>query len=126
MPEWLRMSVETEDDPRFGRVLHTRGMVPFGRPDLLMFGFDDAVVSAVAEAADAAANALAKGGVFGEGDRFLVARLKPNPRTLERAEATTVVLRPDENGPDVALENDGLILRLDAEVLDQMQLAQTH
>jgi len=126
LPEWLRMIVETDVDPRFGRVLHTRGMVQFGRPDLLMLGFDDAVVSAVAEAVDAAANALAKGGVLGEGDRFLVARLKPNPRTLDRAEATAVVLRPDENGPDVALENDGLILCLDAAVLEQMQLAQTH
>lgn len=123
LAEWLRLVVETEADPRFGAVLHTRGMVQFGRPDLLMHGFDHDVVSAVAEAVDAAANALAKGGVLREGDPFFVARLKSSPSTLDRAEAIVNVLRPDENGPDVGLENDGLILRLDADVLRQLQLA---
>jgi len=120
LADWIGMVFETDPDPRFGRVLHTRGMSQFGRPDIMMVGFPDEVVSAACEAINTVANSLAKGAGLRDGDRVLVARLSDGG-TFERVDGIVTALRPDDNGPDVGLGNEGFILRLEDGVLRRLQ-----
>jgi hypothetical protein len=121
LPEWLGVVLETKPDPRSGRVVHTRGMCQFARPDVMMLGFAEDVVSGAIEVVTSVAQNLAMGGVLSEGDRFLVARLQTPSGELVSAEVVAHVLRPDQTGPDVGLNNDGLIVHMEADLLQQLQ-----
>lgn len=115
--EWVGFVMPVDPAPRFGRVLHSRGMGQFGRPEVMMIGFDDALLDQAAAALWVAANDLAKGAVVSEGSRYLVAR----GVSTNSVEARVHALRPGENGPDCDLES-ALILSVPDEALRRMPM----
>lgn len=86
--DWIGMVFETDPDPDFGHVLHTRGMRQFGRPDLMMLGFDEGALDAAGGTIVEVATKLALGAALDSGEP----------------------LSPGDNGPDVGLDNDAMIL----------------
>jgi hypothetical protein len=91
---------ETEPVKGFGHPVHTRGMVKFGRPDLIA-GVDAGRIKDTA----LILNHLA--GLLAEGDELVVGR------RLRFDRRRTLVVQPYTPGariPDVVLANDGLLL----------------
>jgi hypothetical protein len=121
--DWIGMVMEMEPDPRFGRVLHTRGMSQFGRPDLMMLGFREDVPDAAGTTIVDIATKLAFGLPATSGERMPVAHLSEAKDAWSRVEVALEALRRDENGPDIRLGSDALILRIGDDVLGQIQLS---
>jgi len=92
---------ETEDTPGFGHVMHTRGLVKFGRPDLVLKGVEPADAEAGGVLLNGLASRAAKGAALRENQT-----VGPNglaARHLSRYE-------PGVTHPEVNLNNDGLVL----------------
>jgi hypothetical protein len=92
--------VETEPVPRFGYPVHTRGMIKFGRPDLIA-GVPADRIEETADILNQLARMLAEGHVLTPGRKVRV----DNRRTLVVGPYT-----PNAVIPDVDLANDGLLL----------------
>jgi hypothetical protein len=91
---------ETDATPGFGHVIHTRGMVKFGRPDL-MTGVASEDIDATHRILNRLARMQAEGTVITPGERI---RVDPVGSYLVAA------YKPDVNAPQVHLNNDGLLL----------------
>ncbi|GIE74952.1 hypothetical protein Aph02nite_09020 [Actinoplanes philippinensis] len=96
------ISVVAESEPAtgFGHAVHTRGMIKFGRPDLIM-GVPEAGIGEAAQILNQLAAMLADGHVLHPGRRLRV----DGSRSL-----TAVPYEPGDRIPDVRLIGDGLLL----------------
>ncbi|MBW6438678.1 hypothetical protein KZ829_33620 [Actinoplanes hulinensis] len=88
---------ETDSRPGFGHPVHTRGMIKFGRPDLIA-GVPSERIEQTAMILNHLARMLAEGHAFEIGQLFRV----DGERTLQ--------VTPYEGDPDVGLIGDGLLL----------------
>lgn len=96
----ISLTAETEPTPGFGHAVHTRGMIKFGRPDLIA-GVPADRITETGRILNHLARMLAEGAVIEPGERFRI----DGRRTL--------VAAPYEPGgptPDVNLPNDTLLL----------------
>lgn len=83
-------------------VMHTRGLAKFGRPDLVVPGFDARRQELGGRTLNALANSLALGTRMAPGSSL----------QLEDGRLITVeTYEPGKNAPDLHLNNDGLVLR---------------
>lgn len=119
--DWIGMVLATEPDPDFGRILHSRGMVQFGRPDLVILGFDEVMLDAAGRSILEVVKKLALGTALRSGDRLLVAREASEDGEVTRIEADTEALRPGGNGPDVGLDKETMVLRMTHDALGRLQ-----
>jgi hypothetical protein len=96
----ISVIAETESSPGFGHPVHTRGMIKFGRPDLIM-GVPEEKIGDAASILNQLATMLAEGHVLTAGQQLRI-----------NDEETLAVLpyTPDDRIPDVQLINDGLLL----------------
>ena len=101
MADEVSIVFETEPEHGFGHLMHTRGMLKFGRPDLIVVGIPPKHGVRIADIVNQLAERLALG-----------ARLDP----LDTVELEALgMLRadryiPGENAPELHLNNDGLVL----------------
>ena len=91
---------ETEPVPGFGHPVHTRGMIKFGRPDLIA-GVPADRIEETGRILNHLARRLAEGDVLAAGQRV---------RVNERRTLLVSPYVPDETTPDVVLSDDGLRL----------------
>jgi hypothetical protein len=96
----ISVIAESEPTPGFGHPVHTRGMVKFGRPDLIM-GVPEDRIGDAASVLNQLATMLAEGHVLAAGHHLRI-----------NDEETLAVLpyTPGSHIPDVQLINDGLLL----------------
>jgi hypothetical protein len=96
----ISVIAESEPTPGFGHPVHTRGMVKFGRPDLIM-GVPEDRIGDAASILNRLATMLAEGHVLAAGHQLRI-----------NDEETLAVLpyTPGSHIPDVQLINDGLLL----------------
>jgi hypothetical protein len=96
----ISVIAESEPTPGFGQPVHTRGMVKFGRPDLIM-GVPEDRIGDAASILNQLATMLAEGHVLAAGHHLRI-----------NDEETLAVLpyTPGSHIPDVQLINDGLLL----------------
>jgi hypothetical protein len=96
----ISVIAESEPTPGFGHPVHTRGMVKFGRPDLIM-GVPEDRIGDAASILNQLATMLAEGHVLAAGHHLRI-----------NDEETLAVLpyTPGSHIPDVQLINDGLLL----------------
>jgi hypothetical protein len=96
----ISVIAESEPTPGFGHPVHTRGMVKFGRPDLIM-GVPEDRIGDAASILNQLATMLAEGHVLAAGHQLRI-----------NDEETLAVLpyTPGSHIPDVQLINDGLLL----------------
>ncbi len=95
----ISLVFETDATPGIGHIMHTRGMVRFGRPDLVLPGADPELAPLVWELA----GALALGLDVGEGSE------------LDLDEAGTVAFLPYTPGqhlPELHLNNQGVVVEI--------------
>ncbi|MEU4619683.1 hypothetical protein AB0G04_06860 [Actinoplanes sp. NPDC023801] len=95
----ISVVAESEESPGFGHPVHTRGMVKFGRPDLVM-GVPEEQIGDAASILNQLASMLAEGHVLAAGQQ-----LRVDGDTLK-----VVHYRPGGDIPDVQLIGDGLLL----------------
>ncbi|WP_433794646.1 hypothetical protein [Actinoplanes sp. CA-252034] len=96
----ISVVAESDASPGFGHAVHTRGMLKFGRPDLIM-GVPEARIGEAAGILNQLAGMLADGHVLDPGRELRVdgaTSLKVVPYT------------PDDRVPDVRLIGDGLLI----------------
>jgi hypothetical protein len=96
----ISITAETEPSPGFGHAVHTRGMIKFGRPDLIA-GVPADRIRETGQILNHLARMLATGAVIEPGERFRV----DGRRTLMAAP-----YEPGGPTPDVVLANDGILL----------------
>jgi len=96
----VSLIAETEPSGGFGHPVHTRGMIKFGRPDLIA-GVPVERIEHTGRILNHLARMLAEGNVLVPGQRLRF----DGERTL-----TVTPYEPDGTTPDVALANDGLLL----------------
>jgi hypothetical protein len=96
----ISVIAESEPTPGFGHPVHTRGMIKFGRPDLIM-GVPEDRIGDAASVLNQLATMLAEGHVLAAGHHLRI-----------NDEETLAVLpyTPGSHIPDVQLINDGLLL----------------
>lgn len=91
---------ETDSSPGFGHPVHTRGMMKFGRPDLIT-GVPVNQIEDTARILNHLARMLAEGHILVPGQRL---------RFDGRRTLMVTTYAPDATTPDVNLNNDGLLL----------------
>lgn len=96
----ISVVAETESVPGFGHPVHTRGMIKFGRPDLII-GVPEEQIGDAATILNQLGRMLAEGQVLAPGQDLRV----EGKRVL-----TVVPYQPDDRIPDVALIDDGLLI----------------
>lgn len=96
----ISVVAESDESPGFGHPVHTRGMVKFGRPDLVM-GTTRERIGEAAQILNQLAGMLAEGHFLSPGRQVRI----DGERTL-----TVVAYLPDDRVPDVRLIGDGLLL----------------
>jgi hypothetical protein len=96
----ISITAETEPSPGFGHAVHTRGMIKFGRPDLIA-GVPADRIGETGQILNLIAQMLADGAVIQPGERFRI----DGRRTL-----MATPYEPGGPTPDVNLANDGLLL----------------
>jgi hypothetical protein len=96
----VSLTAETEPTPGFGHAVHTRGMVKFGRPDLIA-GVPAERIEQTGRILNHLARMLADGQTLHPGQKLRI----DGQRTL-----TVAAYQPDAAVPDVNLSNDGLLL----------------
>ncbi|GAB3338349.1 hypothetical protein GCM10027452_11410 [Micromonospora halotolerans] len=96
----VSLIAETEPQPGFGHPVHTRGMVKFGRPDLIA-GVPADRIEDTAGILNHLARMLAEGHVLVPGQQL---------RFDGRRTLAVTTYAPDATTPDVNLNNDGLLL----------------
>ncbi|BEL08552.1 hypothetical protein Q0Z83_067430 [Actinoplanes sichuanensis] len=96
----ISVVAESDESPGFGHAVHTRGMLKFGRPDLIM-GVPRDEIGEAAQILNQLAGMLAEGHVLEPGRQLRI----DGERTL-----TVVPYLPDTRIPDVKLIGDGLLL----------------
>lgn len=96
----ISLTAETDATAGFGHAVHTRGMIKFGRPDLIA-GVSAERVQHTGRILNHLARMLAAGAMFPLGKRFRF----DGERTLR-----VTPYEPDDVVPDVELNNDGLLL----------------
>jgi hypothetical protein len=98
--EEISLIAETEPTPRFGHAVHTRGMLKFGRPDLIA-GVSRDRIEPTGRLLNQMGQWLAEGAVVEPGEKYRVdSQRKLAIRPYE----------PGENAPELELNNDGLLL----------------
>lgn len=88
-------------DFEFGHVMHTRGMLKFGRPDFVLKGAEREDARAAGILLNGLARRAALGAAFHEGQTLTAGALEK--RTFSKYEPGTI-------HPEVNLNNDGLVL----------------
>ncbi|MEV4280656.1 hypothetical protein [Actinoplanes xinjiangensis] len=96
----ISVVAESEESPGFGHAVHTRGMVKFGRPDLVM-GVPGDRIGEAAEILNQLARMLADGHDLQPGRQL---------RIDGEQTSTVVPYAPDDRIPDVRLIGDGLLI----------------
>jgi hypothetical protein len=96
----ISVVAESDESPGFGHAVHTRGMLKFGRPDLVM-GVPGDRIGEAAEILNQLARMLADGHDLKPGQQLRI----DGERTL-----TVVPYAPDDRIPDVRLIGDGLLI----------------
>ncbi|MEU4154883.1 hypothetical protein [Actinoplanes sp. NPDC026670] len=96
----ISVVAESEETPGFGHAVHTRGMLKFGRPDLVMGVPQDGIGDA-AQILNHLAGMLAEGHVLSPGQQLRI--------NGERA-LTIVPYTPNDLVPDVQLIGEGLLI----------------
>lgn len=96
----ISVVAESDSVPEFGHPVHTRGMIKFGRPDLIM-GVPTDRIGEAASVLNQLGALLAEGHVLAVGQQIRL--------DAERM-LTVVPYEPDDRVPDVALVADGLLL----------------
>lgn len=98
------ITVVFEDQPTEGgwHVSHTRGLVKFARPDVILFGLGPDDAEAAGDVAWALAHGLAEGRVIHPGEAVRV-----HGKVFESR-----AYRPGAGDPDLGLDNVGLVLEL--------------
>ena len=96
----ISVVAETESVPGFGHPVHTRGMIKFGRPDLII-GVPEDQIEDAATILNELGRRLAEGEVLEPGQDL---------RVEGRRVLTVAPYRPDDRVPDVALIGDGLLI----------------
>jgi hypothetical protein len=96
----ISIIAENEGSPGFGHPVHTRGMVKFGRPDLIA-GVPASLVEHTGQILNHLGRMLADGAVIEPGERFRF----DGSRTL-----LATPYEPGGTVPDVVLNNDALLL----------------
>jgi hypothetical protein len=96
----IRIMFETEPTAPFGYLVHTRGLRKFGRPDLIYPGRTKEEAAAHAQALQTIAASCAEGRLIGTGPQ-----IEFQGRLVDVVEYV-----PGENGPELELNNDGLLL----------------
>ena len=95
---WL--TAETDETPGFGHAVHTRGLLKFARPDLVV-GVPADRIEHTGRVLNRLGRMLAEGAVFEPGQRFRF----DGDRTL-----LVTPYEPNDTVPDVELNNDALLL----------------
>jgi hypothetical protein len=96
----VSLIAETEPQPGFGHPVHTRGMVKFGRPDLIA-GVPADRIEDTGRILNHLARMLAEGHVLEPGQQL---------RFDGRRTLAVTPYAPDATTPEVNLNNDGLLL----------------
>jgi hypothetical protein len=96
----VNLVAETEPTPGFGHPVHTRGMIKFGRPDLVA-GVPADCVEETGQILNHLARMLADGHILVPGQRLRL----DGQRML-----TVAAYAPDATTPDLNLNNDALLL----------------
>ncbi|WP_146169266.1 hypothetical protein [Actinoplanes italicus] len=96
----ISVIAESESSPGFGHAVHTRGMIKFGRPDLVM-GVPEDRIGDAASILNQLAAMLAEGHVLTAGQQL---------RVNDEETLTVVTYTPDAQVPNVQLIKDGLLL----------------
>ncbi len=101
MQDEVAIVFETEPSHDFGHLMHTRGLLKFGRPDVIVVGVPPKHGVRIADIVNQLAEKLALGARLDAGDTVDLEGLG----TL-RADAYV----PGENAPELHLNNEGLVL----------------
>jgi hypothetical protein len=101
MADEVSIVFETEPSHGFGHLMHTRGMLKFGRPDLVVVGIPPKHGVRIADIVNQLAERLALGARLDEGEFVEL-------ETLGTLRADQYV--PGENAPELHLNNRGLVL----------------
>jgi hypothetical protein len=96
----ISVVAESESTPGFGHPVHTRGMMKFGRPELIM-GVPQDEIGDAASVLNGLATMLAEGHVLTPGQQLRI----DDEKTLAVTRYT-----PGDHIPDVQLIDDGLLL----------------
>jgi len=96
----VSLTAETEPTPGFGHAVHTRGMIKFGRPDLVAGGPADRIEE-TGRILNHLARLLAEGHVLVPGQQLRI----DGQRRL-----TVTAYVPGETAPDLELTNEALLL----------------
>ncbi|MBX6749353.1 MAG: hypothetical protein IRY85_06695 [Micromonosporaceae bacterium] len=96
----ISITAETEPVPGFGHAVHTRGMIKFGRPDLIA-GVPADLIHETGQILNHLGRMLANGAVIEPGERFRI----DGRRTL-----MATPYEPGGPTPDVNLANDAILL----------------
>jgi hypothetical protein len=101
MEHEIAVVLETDARPGFGYVTHTRGLVKFGRPDIVLLGAEPEDARASAALLNGLALRAARGALL-QADQTVTAR-PLSPRRLSPYE-------PGVTHPELHLNNEGLVL----------------
>ncbi|MCO4771610.1 MAG: hypothetical protein KDA24_16375 [Deltaproteobacteria bacterium] len=101
MQDEVSIVFETEPSHDYGHLLHTRGLLKFGRPDLIVHGIPPKHGVRIADIVNQLAERLALGARLDPGDTIDLEGLG-----ALRADA----YEPGTNAPDLQLNNRGLVL----------------
>jgi hypothetical protein len=101
MADEVSIVFETEPEHGFGHLMHTRGMLKFGRPDLVVVGIPPKHGVRIADIVNQLAERLALGTRLDPGDTV-------DLEALGTLRADRYV--PGENAPELHLNNRGLVL----------------
>ncbi len=101
MQDEVSIVFETEPSHEFGHLLHTRGLIKFGRPDLIVVSVPPRHGVAIADIVNQLAERLALGEVLDVGDTV-------DLEGLGTLRADLYV--PGSNAPELHLNNHGLVL----------------